>query len=354
MLSLCFVLFYEYNYLSVRPCPRPRTGRHDPPRHHGPNSASGSPGFPWKVNKILSTTNVCSMAPPGHPRQGPVLGTEGPHRRARKALQILLGDSRMGGAGSKWTADGAGVQEGRPGPAGPRARAAPASALERSVGELMKGWGRPVNPQQVGAPRPAPAPGSTHSVLLRLSCQGSGFRKSWSLAFENFFQEANKVNLTLLQGGGAGVRSCICASHLAAPPSPPSRAVLRGQALGAVGGGPRGGWGLFWVLLEHRGGVLGSSPKDGATHFHCCMCLSILGLQEAGDKCEALLDVYTAGCLMSAGPASGSTYLASSAQLCMHGCPCLRPAGQVPPGRGCGRAAGQAMHQPPRMPGGSK
>lgn len=131
-----------------------------------------------------------------------------------------------------------GVREGGPGP-GPGAREAPASASEGSVGEFGKGWGRPGNPRQVGAPRPARRL-EAHSVLLSLDCQGSDFRKSWSLAFGNFLKEANKVNLTLLQGvGGDGVEK-LC--PLPSPHQPIERP-CEARPWGDCGRLGRGGWG---------------------------------------------------------------------------------------------------------------
>ena len=172
--------------ITCEPSPALRgTGHRDPRGHGGPNSASGSHGFPCKVNKIILTTNVGRVAPP----EGP-LGFAGQDRGrfwrwAKRACTEQQGRPAEasgpfrdgGGEGTnrgEWGQEGGG--QGRShlrlgGVRGSRRKLRPGKAWE---------------PPQLGAPRPAPVPRSTHGVLLTLSCQGSNFRKTWSLHLRAF------------------------------------------------------------------------------------------------------------------------------------------------------------------------
>lgn len=164
-------------------------------------------------------------------------------QRAPKKSPQMPGDSMMGKGRGQWP----GVQEGGPA-AGPRSTGGSCLCLG-GVGRGVQG--RPGKPRQVGAPRPARRL-EAHSVLLSLDCQGSDFRKSRSLAFGNFFKEANKVNLTLLQGvGGMELRSCVRSPHLTSPRSAAARPGPGGLREAGQG---RLGW--FWVLREQGGGVM--------------------------------------------------------------------------------------------------
>lgn len=90
-----------------------------------------------------------------------------------------------------------------------------------------------------------------------------------------------------------------------------------------------------------------AAPLDFQLLFHrFCMYLSILCLQGAEAKWEVLLNVSTAGCLLSAGPASPSAYLAlpGTSKSCMPGAPPPEAgwAGVTGPGRGGCSRTGEA------------